>query len=384
MKVVITGLIDYINYGDQFIARCVEYLVQQVKSDVELVELSFIYHTDSLPHKIMYKAFKYCQNKHDYPKAYKLLRTMNKTAYENAIKDADAIIFAGGSFKYGTQLIWAYYSIIVELANKYGIPVMFDAMNVQNYKDDDWRCVCLKQHLNYPSVKMFTSRDGMAGVNRINQSYKTNSELLVFPAGDPAYWIKECYGINKDNESKKIGINLIQTKNFVNYGGSLSNDDVMIIYERLITELVNNNYEYELFTNGLQGDYKMGLELKERLNEKGIRLLDIRVPQNDRDLVEIISQYKIIVGARLHACICAYSLDIPVVGIVWDEKLLHFSEMAKIENSFFDEKSLSGYTLYESVIKNMEREYDQVTKEKWKNATKETIKEFLQMSEKNA
>lgn len=383
MKVVVAGFTDYVNYGDQFIAQCVEYLIKQVNCTAAITELSFEAYKGGIVHKALNVLCRVSRDKGWHRLLFSLIKINKRTVFREKLQGADAVIVSGGSFKYGTQLVWAYYSAIVEMAEKYRIPVMFDAMNVQRFDGNDWRCRCLKRHLNYPCVKMFTSRDGLPGVERIREFYQTNPNLQTYPVGDPAYWIKECYGLCRNEKSAVVGINLIQAKNFVNYGGTLSEEALLCAYTELVKELERHAMPYELFTNGLPGDYRLGQRLVERLKNEGISTAILRAPHSARELAEMIAGYRLIVGARLHACICAYSLDIPVVGIVWDEKLRRFSEMAQMEEAFLDEETLSGKNLFAHIEKYQDSVYDQTNKEKWKMETKRTIGAFLSAGEKN-
>ena len=59
----------------------------------------------------------------------------------------------------------------------------------------------------------------------------------------------------------------------------------------------------------------------------------LKPAESAEELVEQISQFKAIAAHRLHALIIATSLYIPVVPLVWSDKLVKFSEM--IDNEFF-------------------------------------------------
>lgn len=150
----------------------------------------------------------------DYFLAKKYEYIYSKTLFKN-ISTCDAIIFSCGSFKYGTQDLWIQYSVIVDYADEHNIPIMFDAMNVQKYDETNYKCLYLKEHLNRPCVKYFTSRDGQAGVNRLQRDYVENSKLIVLPAADPAFWIPETYGVTRNVYSQLIGINVIAANRFI-------------------------------------------------------------------------------------------------------------------------------------------------------------------------
>ena len=104
---------------------------------------------------------------------------------------------------------------------------------------------------------------------------------------------------------------------------------------------------------------------------------EIVVPQSAKHLTEMIAGYKGIVGARLHACICAYSLDVPLVGFIWDEKMLRFAQMSGLERNFLTEEELSGDAIYDRMNEMLHVEYDKELRNSWKQKTKLSIENFL-------
>lgn len=82
-------------------------------------------------------------------------------------------------------------------------------------------------------------------------------------------------------------------------------------------------------------------------------------------------------GTRLHSMICAYSLGVPVAGFIWDEKIIHFAEMAKLEDFFLRESEITGKAMYDVLMKALQNKGDVTNREFWKNTTKKSIFEFL-------
>lgn len=380
-KIVLAGLCEYINYGDQFIAKTVEHIVRSIEPDAKIYFMSFERVTTGLKFKITKKLLEYskktiCKN-WGYRIQYLVIKIRFKKYFMETLKGADGLIFACGSFKFTTQYLWALYSVAVECCEKLNIPIMFDAMDIQKYKQEDWRCKCLKKHANSKCVKMITTRDGEGGVQRLKEYYIDTSRIESYSVGDPAFWIRECYNINKKS-GEIIGINLLKADNFICYGGKTMPEEVGKVYAELLRRLEKENYKYELFTNGMPIDRKMAYLIEKELGmEEGT--LFVRIPQNDRDLVEIIAGYKAIVGARLHACICAYALDIPMSGFIWAEKLVHFGEMSGTLNLFCSEADFKAEKLFENFELSLNMHYDQENREMWKEKTRDTIASFLKI-----
>ncbi len=377
MKIAIIGFTEYENLGDQFIGKTVEYLVKQYGAvETEVIdfqidrnkrEVAFalrLLHKISRMMKFDKLSDRLCIKK--YQSYYK------KTIFKSLL-NVDGLIFACGSFKYGTQDLWAQYSAIIEYANNHSIPVMFDAMNVQKYNDSDFRCEYLKKHLNYPCVKYFTSRDGEAGVERLKTDYITDGKMKIYPAADPAFWIPETYHI-RNRGGHTVGVNVITPDQFLAYGGTLKPEIVKNAYLEFLQILTKNGFEWQLFTNGLAADNEFAKELAQCCDVKGD---DVICPTSDVELANLEANYMVVFGARLHSMICAYSFGVPVAGFIWDEKITHFAEMAKLDGLFLKEYEITGKAMYEVLMKALQRKEDIKNREYWKNTTQKTIGDFL-------
>lgn len=381
-KIALVGLTGWENYGEQFLAKTVNYLVG------DKYETKFV---DFRPTKkglnyllfglltVLVKILPWKKRTHFL--TYLSVKCLSKKYFERELNDCDAILFACGSFKYGTQKLWAYYSVAIDVAAKRNIPVMLNAMNIQDYDESDWRCRCLKEHVNNTCVKMFTTRDGKAGVEKLQRDYLYNKGIQVQAVGDPAFWIPETYAVASTERSDVIGVNLIRGNIFRDYGYHLTEEQLIDFYCGLLGKLDENKEQWELFTNGLHVDYILGEKVLKKLGKEDRK---IRVPQADYELVDMISQYKAIFGTRLHACICAYSLDVPMVGCIWDEKLIRFAEIAKLEDIFLQESEMEceqkAEIAYERLKKAFDFRYDAEQRAQWKEKTQSTIQSFLSVS----
>lgn len=375
-KVAVMGLVDWVNYGEQFLADTVAYLVGD---QYAIARIDFRPKKKIFGYMIYYVTVIAAGLLSFWKESARLIlfgvRCLTRRYYEKCLQECDAVIFACGSYKYGTQKLWAYYSIVIEVAQKYNIPVMFDAMNIQDFDGNDWRCRCLREHTNYSCVKCFTTRDGAYGLDKLRTCYLEQGTAIHSEAvGDPAFWIPECYGVERNRKTGKIGINLIRTGVFADYGLRMTEEQLVDIYCQLIRCLEKDNVEWEFFTNGLQVDCEAGRKI---LQKCGMENREIVVPESAERLVEIIAGYQGIIGARLHACICAYSLDVPMVGFVWDEKMLRFAQIAGLEQNFLKEEELTGNLLYIRLKEMLNRNYDEEKRNSWKQKTKESIRNFL-------
>lgn len=375
-KVAVMGLIDWENYGEQFLGNTVAYLIG---SEYEVKSIDFRPKKNKIRYLfycftvILTRIFSFWNGCHRI--VYGGVKLWVKQYYKKQLKDCDSIVFACGSYKYGTQRLWAFYSVVIEVASALQIPVMFNAANIQDFDESDWRCMCLKEHTNADVVKMFTTRDGDYGLQKLRTDYlQTNSGIMSDAVGDPAFWIPECYNKARQIDSNKIGVNLIRPGVFADYGLNITEEEVIEIYCDLIKRLEQEHVTWELFTNGLDVDLNVGKTILQRL---GMESVSIVVPQSAEHLVDLITGYRGIIGARLHACICAYSLDVPMVSFVWDEKMLRFAEIADLQKRFLLENELTGDALYDCLMEHIDKSYNVKKREQWKAKTRESIAFFL-------
>ena len=102
-------------------------------------------------------------------------------------------------------------------------------------------------------------------------------------------------------------------------------------------------------------------------------------PQNAKEFVEMVKGFDAIFGSRLHSCIAAVSLGVPVVGFFWDNKLRYFSETIKRQSFFFEPKDMSADNIVNALEQAMNTEYDFTTIDNLKEKTLSSIQKFLEI-----
>ncbi|SFC26708.1 polysaccharide pyruvyl transferase family protein [Butyrivibrio sp. YAB3001] len=380
-KILLMGITGINNFGEELIADCTEYIVNHNDKKCEYdISIESFEPKMSFLKKILYYLFigiskfdkkstisAYCV------KIAAFLRCFN--VYSSKIKDCDALIFACGSIKYGTQKLWAYYSLAVDIANKYDKPIMFSGSNIQKFDANDYRCMYLRKHMVSENVIKISTRDFWGGVEKLRNDYRIPERIECERVGDSAFFIPECYGVKK-NPKEKVGINVIVGSIISLYGGDISYNQLLDIYITLIQELERNGIAWELFSNGLPLDTLFGKKVLIGLKKSE---KEIRIPKNQMELLDIISGYKVILGARLHACISAYSMDIPFAGFFWDDKIVDFSRATGTEQLFFTAADLDGIRMAQKLayLYSNGYEFDQDRKKQLKSATQDAIDEFL-------
>ncbi|PDT53038.1 MULTISPECIES: polysaccharide pyruvyl transferase family protein [Sinorhizobium] len=99
-------------------------------------------------------------------------------------------------------------------------------------------------------------------------------------------------------------------------------------YQELIKLLLDDGYNVRLFSNGAEEDQAFARRL---LGAPDLarcvaqdRLSLAPRPTRPEELVDTIAAMQVIMAHRLHACIAAYSLGVPQIGLAWDEKVEGF------------------------------------------------------------
>lgn len=332
---LLIGILQQKNLGDNIIYANTKYLISNVDKTANFKQLDL---SKSLPlvYKVFRKASKYCLTENKY---IEYMISFYENLYAEYINNIDKIIFAGGGLiKYKYQFFWAQISAIIRLAEKKNIPVFMNAVGVEGYSETNKKCQILKQHLNKSIVKQITLRNDSA---LFLSDYLTNKEIICYEAGDPALFTNQTYKTEK-KDSKTIGIGLVRSKIFLTNEINFSEKEVINFYINLINALNKEGYNIKIFTNGLKADSEYIETIISRCN---LSADSIFIPQTDEELVSFISDCDFIFASRLHACIVSYSLNIPCVGFIWNEKLKMFGDQIGMPERFITYDKLNPENL---------------------------------------
>lgn len=334
-KIVLVGLINDTNIGDIVIYDNTKYLVEKALKELgtEDVVIESIDMTGNLEKpkesdsvndekqskirmlvnkiinpklksKIRYIKNKYKSNKNTNSDDEKITQY-----YEKNLKDASLVIFVGGGIiKYLYQDFYKYISLIIDVCDKYGVDIIFNSVGIEGYSKKDYRCQRLKKALNKDCVKMITTRDD---IDLLKNYYIENKNIIVKKVADPAVWTYKTYNENiSSTKSNNIGLGIIRSGIFKDNGINIGEEKQLELWANIIKELEEKGYNWQLFTNGLQSDYKFAKKILEYINvDDKNKLVDM--PKDGGELVNIISKYKGVIAARMHANIISYSLDVP-------------------------------------------------------------------------
>ncbi len=271
--------------------------------------------------------------------------------YKATLKNLDGIVISGGGFlKFKTQGLNYNDELIIKIARKRNIPVMLSAVGIEGYDEKDIRCQRLKKTINSGVVRAITTRDD---IETLRRDYITNQKIVTDQVGDPVFWLKDMLSINnktKRPKSDKVGINLVNPNNFVRYGGKANKFTIENFYKNLLQELNMRDIDFYLFTNGMLVDQEFGERLVRSMNLPKETLLPR--PLDSAEFVRIVSSFGIVLSGRMHAGIVSYALDVPVVGLIWGEKIDFFTKIVGIRNNYFNEDELDFMKIADLLTEN--------------------------------
>ncbi len=329
------------NFGDTIILEATKYLIESLRPDIN-VKVTGLFPAEGIPQKIkivnsyeksyfsqirrflLFKKY-LCMKDHYLPKYY-----------NEELEGVSCVIFAGGGIiKFTRESFFYPIYAIVKYCKKHNIPVYFNAVGVEGYDRNNFCSMLLKRILNEKCIKKITTRDD---IENLEKYVKDRSKIDI--AGDSALWAKEVYGDISGTQSDVIGIGIIRGKIFTDYGVDFSEDNLAQTYVNIISELEKRGYKWQMFCNGLESDYALALEVLNRLQKEDVQKYLAPRPVTSRELVKLITGYKALIAARLHANITAVSYNIPQIGLVWNDKLKLFGKILDCPENFIEKENL--------------------------------------------
>lgn len=388
LKVAVLGLTSNKNIGDYLLVESTKYLLRNYSETLRIKDvdvdprdlkdyqgLAFlglkIHSAMRRAESAVFKLVKSPYLRYLYQYAYWYFRL--NSHFKKTLTGVDAIIFSGGGFiKFKTQGLNYLDEQILKIARKRQIPVMMNAVGVEGYDENDVRCQNLKKALNFENVRVITTRDD---VDTLAGHYVNRENLVTARVADPVLYLNAMLGNPTHKAKNVVGINLINPENFRSYGGRLDVNSVTNFYKNLIVELRKRGQAFELFSNGMAADMRFGEKLIEDLNLPKELLLP--APTTSKEFIELLRRYRIILASRMHAGISASAIGIPVVGMIWGEKIEMFSKIANVRKYYFDESELDAKNMAEllsggKVLPLREKDVQQL-----KESTKEYLFAFL-------
>lgn len=224
----------------------------------------------------------------------------------------DFVVFAGGQVFADSLAL--YLEAFAQRFSQKRTPMFFNACGTGPSASRQIR-KRLSAALSDFWVKFVSSRDD---VSLINQCYLAGTKTAVYVC-DPALHCSEVYQVARNSRSNIVGLGMM-------YTNSIPSKAVLKFWKRLILELEQKGVNWKIFVNGSGSDVAFARYVISNLHEldRPFEQCVAPVPRKPLELVQLIAGFRSIISFRLHSHIIAASLDIPSVGIVWDDKLGFF------------------------------------------------------------
>ncbi len=259
---------------------------------------------------------------------YSLLQRDALPRWKAAIKKADRVVIGGGHLISDAEL---YFPIrlhaIVSLAMELQKPVYLHAVGVSNpaYFSPQGRKLFSAIFNNNPYLQYVSVRDELS---RKHWCSIFGGDVTVVP--DPGNFTRETYGgfAREADAEGVVGIGVMASGLVVNDTPGKHTKVVLSVadYIELGKKLAALGFTPLYFTNGSPEDEAVLASIKQHINVSLINVMFAERPMVPEDLVKTILRCEKIVAYRLHACIVATSLGVPVIGLAWDKKLSSYFE----------------------------------------------------------
>lgn len=356
-KILFVGLYKEANLGDEILSYCTVRLFGEYYGT--LVTPSYAYldyiektYRPSILRRIVNKIQTILFSRAFLFSYEKVIASKNKDYFRSVLKNVDlAVVVGGGIVKFRVQYFYYGLQALFEGCDLYQIPAVLNAVGVEDFDENDKKCIALKDLIHSKSLKYISTRDDYETLTL--KYYEGNANIPVRKVCDPAVWVSEIYNISRQN-SNIVGIGIIRENIFEDYGKPFSSSDYIELMVALITELISKGLKVVLFTNGWSEDGATAYKIQRVLNLKNIDV-EVSLPLDAKELISIISGFKAVVAARLHACIISYSLSIPVIGLVWNDKVKGFGYNIESPDDFLEVEKLNTRTIIDRLFITIEK-----------------------------
>lgn len=353
-KILLLTNRDSDNCGDQVIEACDLSLLKAVMKNLKIDN-----------YKINSRAASIVSQKYVETKNPELLKTAH-----SVIADSDIVVFGGAPlFNYDHQIFYERTAVTLEIAEQYHTPVIFSAIGIETYDEENEKCQRLKKTLNFDCVKQITTRDHI----ELLEKFKAREDLLIGKVSDPAVLASKIFDGLKEPQvkknKKKVGIFVLRAYGFTDNGIALPKAEAAALWKGVIKELEERGYDYELLTSGHFGDEAF---LDNLIREYGVDEKKCAFNINSPEiLVNKIASFDAVVTCRLHPSIISFALKVPAIGLIWNSKVTGFYDSIGYSDRAISTEGLTPQVLANKLEEVMEQGVVQDTK--YLNTVYETL-----------
>lgn len=377
-KIALLGLHTDSNYGDPLICQCTQKLFAEIVEGSSWTNINLRRYFTINENTWVVKALRYAYmivNKYIKVESlrFRLIIFILTILFYTYTKNCTLGIIAGGGIIHYKHHDYSLgISAFIKACKLRGIHVIVNAVGIEGFEQNDFKCQILSKALRMRNVKAITTRDD---IETLRNSYlKDKNRPYTAKTVDPAIFAGSVYGVKKDELSNTIGIGLIRGNILKDFRVDYSLSDLVDYYVEVVNELDKKRISYEFFINGYKEDLNIVPLIEERLQ----RNITVRIPVSAEDLVATIAKYQAILTARMHSCIIAYSLNIPAVAFVWCEKLKFWGETINSVENFIPLDDLSSDKAIKTLENAIKNGYDETRRLELESLSKDIVNISIQ------
>ena len=359
-RIIIVGDLSSTNLGDPLLANCCDYIVKRINDGLNIpIEMFDIagrrirtISTHSSPSSIKRKSFIGIIRNEVEPIIKWALRdrkVFDKRLSQIVVNDTTFVI-AGGALISSSLFYALRLNRIVFIAKRNSCRVIFNSIGVEKSIHGFGLSKYLVRHyLKQKEVVAFSTRDHLEDIPFLT---KRRDFYRITP--DPGLFASELYGIKRKN-SQLVGLSVISYQAYQSIVSSdrrakeVTSDYLISFWSAIINHLRALDLDFRILTNGGKADFEMALKLANALQLDKEKYL-LPQPQTPSELVDQISRFQLIIAHRLHANIVSSSLNIPVISLIWSDKVRVFAEMMGNQFAFWPD--LDKVSSFDMIIKD--------------------------------
>ena len=362
MNVIVVGDFSSTNLGDPILTKSALHIVDELKSECGNIKKTAIFDIAGRPEQkiplseklkeINHSSEPSGKRKKDIKKNYSKSNKRafikwlikDKKIFEARLKKlmslqgTNVFVIAGGALLSRSLFYALRINEIIKVAEKCNGKVIFNAVGIEKCPATSVSRIYARKFLSSDWVIAFSTRDQ---VDEVSSLVKNKDFIIRTP--DPGIFAAEAFGVEKKN-TDIVGIGTISLEAYKSVvfederADAITTDDLFSFWYGITSRLDEAGQPWKVFTNGGPKDCQMAYTFLKKYNYDIDEHLVLPAETPD-ELVEQISQFKVVAAHRLHALIIASSLYIPVVPFVWSDKVVKFSESIKNKNYFWPDVS---------------------------------------------
>lgn len=269
--------------------------------------------------------------------------------YMKELKGAQIVVIGGGSLLHDlTKYNLPFFYLVQTIAKSKKVPVYYVGVGAGPIKTTKGKCLLKKmmdacegsiirdpvdyqllQDIGVSNTKLSVDTAFAGKINFDNEEYVLNDNNLKkndYVVVTACQWFESSDFWNKDNIDFEEKVDKLA---------------------RAIERLLVTSEKKVVFLPTVHHDYKLGLQLKERINSEMFIVLSHEY--DCREMSCVVANSCFIFGMRMHSLIFAIRSGVPFLATIYDGKVLHLIERLDMKECIIDFKDIDTSILDENV-----------------------------------